>query len=241
MPVRTKHLGLDWPRLLMEPMAAVLRRLQYKTSCQDSIKEHGPMCRPRTPKFLVAVQVQSAQMAQIAFGSFSPNSPPLIAAPRSSQPFAVAGLRRQSSEPSMHAIHSMHSVQGLTSPHPGSMRNGLPTYHQPLPGDAAPCSMHMHAEYHQWSPFVGHMPMTPGTFNAIQRGEFCGPGWSQNGSPSGSGYAVPATPPTTPSTPASGSHGWRGLRPGLNVQVPPAGTAWQEHGTQVKLLPQETN
>ncbi|KAK9863391.1 hypothetical protein WJX84_001325 [Apatococcus fuscideae] len=85
-------------------------------------------------------------------------------------------------------------------------------------------------DFHQWSPFVGHMPMTPGTFNAIQRGEFCAPGWSQNCSPSGSGIHVPVTPPTTPSTPVS-AQGWKVLRPGLNVHVPPAGP-WHEQSPQ---------
>ena len=164
-------------------------------------------------------------MAQVTFGSFSPNSPDLIAAPRSSQPFAMAGLRRQSSEPSMHSMHSVHRL------HPGSMQNGSPAYHKPLLQSTSPSAMYLGPEYHHWSPFVGHMPMTPGTFDAIQRGEFCAPGWSQNCSPSGSGVHIPATTPTTPSTPPSG-RGWKALRPGLNVQVPPAG-AWQDKSSQV--------
>ena len=164
-------------------------------------------------------------MAQVTFGSFSPNSPDLIAAPRSSQPFAMAGLRRQASEPSMHSMQSMHRL------HPDSMQNGSPAYHKPLLHGASPSALHMAPEYHHWSPFVGHMPMTPGTFDAIQRGEFCGPGWNHNYSPSESGVHVPATPPTTPSTPPSG-RGWKALRPGLNVQVPPAG-GWHEQSSQV--------
>ncbi|KAK9840232.1 hypothetical protein WJX74_005983 [Apatococcus lobatus] len=174
--------------------------------------------------FYPTYMVQSAQVAQIAFGSFSPNSPDLIAAPRSSQPFTMPGLRRQSSEPSMHSIQSTHRL------HPGVMSNGSPAYHQPLPNGTSPSAMHMQPDFHQWSPFVGHMPMTPGTFNAIQRGEFCAPGWSQNCSPSGSGIHVPVTPPTTPSTPVS-AQGWKVLRPGLNVHVPPAGP-WHEQSPQ---------
>ncbi|KAK9867762.1 hypothetical protein WJX84_009747 [Apatococcus fuscideae] len=91
----------------------------------------------------------------------------------------------------------------------------------------------LHPDYH-WSPFVGHMPMTPGTFNAIHWGEFCGPGWSQAFSPTGSVFAVPPTPPTTPSTPASASQGWKhlsGARPAFSVQVSPG--AWHDLPPQV--------
>lgn len=178
-------------------------------------------------------QVPSAQMAHIAFGSFSPGSPDLIAAPRSSQPFAMPGLRRQVSEPSMHSMHAQRSGPNAPSP-------TAPTFHHPLDPlpsggmglvGGGPSPGHMRAEYH-WSPFVGHMPMTPGTFNAIQRGEFCAPGWSQGYSPTG--FRVPPTPPTTPCSPGSAGRTWKAMRPHLDVQVP-SSSPWHEHSSPVSL------